>query len=140
MHPISGEGDDFKLLGLFVDVKLTMGAAIDDIMSRVHPRITALLRTRGHYNAKDLLSQFKTHIWGIMEANSGGIFHACTSSLDRLDRCQRHFVEELDLTEEVAFTHHNFAPPVLRRNIGILGLLHKRVLRQCHPDFKNLLS
>ena len=139
LHPIYGDGDHFKLLGLFLDVKLTMRVAIDDIMSRVHPRVTALLRTRGHYGATDLLTQFKIHIWGIMECHSGGIFHACTSSLDRLDRCQKHFVEEIGLAESVAFIDYNFAPPVLRRNIGILGMLHKRVLGQCHPDFDTLL-
>ena len=139
LHPISGDGDHFKLLGLFVDTKLTMQPAIDDTMSRVHPRVTAMLRTRAHYGSKDLITQFKTHIWGIMEAHSGGIFHACTSQLDRLDSCQRHFVQELGLTEATAFTEHNFAPPVLRRNIGILGLIHKRVIGQCHPDFCTLL-
>ena len=33
----------------------------------------------------------------------------------------------------------NFAPPKLRRNIAILGLLHKRVLGLCHPSFDRLL-
>ena len=33
----------------------------------------------------------------------------------------------------------NFAPPSLRRNIGILGLLHKRVLGKCHKSFERLL-
>ena len=62
LHPISGDGDHFKLLGLFVDAKLTMQPAIDDTMSRVHPRVTAMLRTRAHYSSKDLITQFKTHI------------------------------------------------------------------------------
>ena len=74
-----------------------------------------------------------------MEAHSGGIFHACSSQLDRFDRCQQHFLEKLDSSEKAAFIEHNFAPPVLRRNIGILGLLHKRVLGLCHRDFEQLL-
>ena len=32
-----------------------------------------------------------------------------------------------------------FPPPKLRRNIGVLGLLHKRVLGKCHPSFETLL-
>ena len=74
-----------------------------------------------------------------MEAHSGGIFHACSSQLDRLDHCQQRFVETLGLSEEAAFRDNNFAPPVLRRNIGILGMLHKRVLGLCHQDFEELL-
>ena len=34
---------------------------------------------------------------------------------------------------------YNFAPPKLRRNIGILGLLHKRVIGEAHPIFSRLL-
>ena len=37
------------------------------------------------------------------------------------------------MNEEEAFLVHNFAPPSLRRAIGILGFLHKRVLGLCHP-------
>ena len=38
-----------------------------------------------------------------------------------------------------AFLEFNFAPPTLCRNIGILGLLHKRVLGLSHPMFQTLL-
>ena len=78
LHPRYADGDSFKLLGCLTDCKLIMDQAIDKTLSQFRPRITALLRTRGHYNVKDLIGQFKTQIWGIMEANNGGIFHAAT--------------------------------------------------------------
>ena len=43
------------------------------------------------------------------------------------------------MSESSAFLDFNFAPTVLRRAIGILGLLHKRVLGQCHRSFDQLL-
>ena len=43
------------------------------------------------------------------------------------------------MTEEVAFLDHNFAPSELRRDIGILGFLHKRVLEKCHVGLVRLL-
>ena len=43
------------------------------------------------------------------------------------------------MSESAAFLKYNFAPPKLRRNIGILGLLHKRVLGKAHPIFQRLL-
>ena len=49
------------------------------------------------------------------------------------------FVSELLWTEEDAFVMYNFGPPRLRRDIGILGFLHKRVLEQCHPGVIHLL-
>ena len=37
------------------------------------------------------------------------------------------------MTQEAAFDFYNFAPTCLRRDIGLLGFLHKRVLGECHP-------
>ena len=46
----------------------------------------------------------------------------------------------LGVEESDAFLKYNFAPPSLRRNIGVLGLLQKRVLGLSHPVFQDLLS
>ena len=59
--------------------------------------------------------------------------------LVKIDKTQARFLRELGLSKEQAFMDFNFAPPNLRRNVGILGLLHKRVLGLCHPSFERLL-
>ena len=71
--------------------------------------------------------------------HGGGIFHASDSLLVKLDETQRRFLRELGITEEEAYLQHNFAPSQLRRNIGILGLMHKRVIGECHPIFCKLM-
>ena len=43
------------------------------------------------------------------------------------------------MTEELAFRVNNLAPPTLRRDIGVLGLIHKRVLGLAHPAYNELL-
>ena len=139
IHPLLGEGDDFKLLGCLFDAKLTMKTAIERILLQIRPKIVAILRTRQHYDIKDLIGQFKTHVWGIMEQNNGAIFHAARYLQEKLDSCQKSFLNKLDMSEETAFLEFNFAPPCLRRDIGILGLLHKRVLGLAHPIFNRLL-
>ena len=139
VHPVLAFGDPFNLLGLLVDPKLTMRNAVDKILSKIRPRIKALLRTRSHYSIASLIEQFKTHVWGLMESHSGGIAHAATSILDQLDNSQEHFLDELGVSVQTAFDSHNFAPPTLRRNIAILGLIHKRVLALSHPSFDELL-
>ena len=45
----------------------------------------------------------------------------------------------MHITSEVAFSDYNFASPTLRRDIGILGFIHKRVLGLCHPGIEKLL-
>ena len=77
--------DAFKLLACLVDTQLLMRQAVNEILSRVRPRIKALLRTRAHYSNASLILQFKTHVWGLMESHSGAIFHASTSILDQID-------------------------------------------------------
>ena len=43
------------------------------------------------------------------------------------------------MSEQQAFLDFNLAPTVLRRDVAILGLLHKRVLCQSHRTFEKLL-
>ena len=139
IHPLLGFGHDFKLLGCTIDVKLTMEHAIDDLLMQARPKMKAILRTRAHYDVPNLIMQFKTHIWGIIESRNGGICHASTSHLNKLDSFQRGFLHELGLNECQAFLQFNFAPPTLRRDIGILGFLHKRVLGLAHPKIEAIL-
>ena len=110
IHPIYGEGDPFKSLGCLVDFKLVMDQAVEKILSRMRPKIRVIVRTKPRYNMRDLIGQFKTHIWGTMEVHSGGIFHASNHLLDKFDASQRHFLEELGfLSAHTAASHtvHN---------------------------------
>ena len=86
-----------------------------------------------------MIIQFKIHIWGQIEVNIGGYFHAACSLLEKLDHAQNRFLREIGLSPAHAFLEFNFAPPSLRRNIAVLGLLHKRVLGKCHLSFERLL-
>ena len=139
LHPSESHGEPFKLLGLMIDLDLRMQTAIDQLLSKIRPKSTAILRTRGYYSAPELLNQYKTHIWCLVELHSGGYFHAATSLLDKVDQVQRNFLNKLEISESTAFLELNFPPSVLRRTIGILGLLHKRVLGLCHCSFELLL-
>ena len=139
LHPLHGVGEDFKLLGCLIDVQLRMDHAIDSLLARARPKIHALLRTKNMYPVSDLLMQYKTHIWSILEYQNGTILHAAPSALAKLNDMQKSFVHKLLLTEVLAFLDFNFAPAALRRDIGILGFIHKRVLGQCHVSIQRLL-
>ena len=139
LHPRDGCGEPCKYLGCMLDCFLVMDKAVDNIMSWARPKVKALLRTKGQYNVSGMLHQYKAHIWGGTEYANGAILHASDTVLSRLDRLQKHFLDELHLTAEVAFLDYNFGPPTLRRDIGILGFIHKRVLGCCHPGIASLL-
>jgi len=80
-----------------------------------------------------MLTQYKTHIWSVSEYHNGALINAMPSQLQRIDKMQRWYLHELAITDTEAFVQHNFAPPSIRRRIGMLGFIHKRVLEVCHP-------
>ena len=82
--------------------------------------------------------QFKTHVLGILEANIGGIYHASQHALGPLDRIPTTFVHALNLEVEEAFLKFNLAPLALRRDIAMLGFLHKLNLPDSHADIRAL--
>ena len=133
IYPINGSGEDFRMLGCVMDCKLLMHSAIDAIAKKVRPKIKNLLRMRAFYSVEDLVLQYKTHILPILECHNGAIFHAADSHLAVLDRLQHSFIHALGMTEATMFLEHNLAPLRLRRDIAILGLLHKCNLGQVHP-------
>ena len=73
------------------------------------------------------------------EIKSGAYFHATNTLLDKINQVQRAFLNKLGVTEKQAFLEFNFAPTDLRRNIGILVTLHKRVLGLSHLSLVKLL-
>ena len=95
--------------------------------------------TRAFYDTSDLLTQFKTYVWGLVEYKNGAFLHASPTIIPSLEKVQRQFVSELRITEEMTSVEHNFVSLCLRRAIGILGFLHKRVFGQCHPSVRMLL-
>ena len=80
-------------------------------MAQARPKIRAILRTRPHYSVAELITQFKTHIWGIMEVHNGGIVHASNHLMNRFDDSQRHFLGRLGVDERYEFIEHNFPSP-----------------------------
>ena len=121
LHPTNGEGDAFKLLGCLLDAKLNMEALVDQTVAACRPKAKALPRSRSFYNTADLLNQFKTHVWGLIEYKNGAILHASVTTIHKLEQVQRQFLKDLRIAEEMAFVDYNFAPLCLRRSIGTLG-------------------
>ena len=55
LHPLHGDGPDFKFLGCIFDVKLNMQSAIDAIVPSARAKMRALLRTRNTYDVPTLV-------------------------------------------------------------------------------------
>ena len=116
------------------DPKLTAIPEINRILSKAKPKTTAILRTQPYFNTTDLILQFKAHVWPHLEGTIGAIYHATTPHLNKLNAVQERFTNKLHLTTDSAFLNYNFAPLQLRRDIAVLGFIHKCYHQQQHPD------
>ena len=133
MHPTVGNGNPFKLLGCLFDPFLYMDCAIDATVKKIRPKLKSLLRTRAFYSIPDMVLQYKAPILSLLECHTGAIYHAEDKHLRRLDALQNMFLRAMGLDDKRAFLEFNIAPLGLRRDIAILGFLHKCNLGLSHP-------
>jgi len=138
LHKLHYEGEAFKLLGVLLDPQLTMADEIRRVRNKAAPKIHAILASRYVYSKQGLMQQYKSHILCLLEFSNVAFSHAAHSHLKTLDALQDGFLRELGIEQREAFTIYNLAPLHLRRDIAVLGLLHKIQLGQTHPDFAKL--
>ena len=94
----------------------------------------SLLRCRRFYNTADMIMLYKSNILCYIEYRTAGIHFACTSVLAEVDDVQSRFITQLELSEEAAFMHFNMALLCVRRDISILGVIHRAALRKGPPE------
>ena len=140
LHHMHGSGAAFKSLGVVFDVKLVMDAAVDAIVKKAGPKITALLRTKPFYSVSALVQSYKAHVLSLLEGANGAIYHASNTVLARVDRLQDKFLAEIGISVKDAFLDFNLAPLSLRRDVGMLGLIFKCTKNEAHPKLVDLFQ
>ncbi len=133
-----GHGRVFRLLGPMVDNKLRMHACVEKFFKKAKPKARRLLRARRFFSVSQLVTQFKSHIWGVVESVTAAVYHVAPSVVSKLDRIQESFVEKLALSERDAFLRFGLHPLKLRRDIAMLGVLHKCAHGTAHADLCEL--
>ena len=84
-----------------------------------------MLRCRKFYNQRELVKLYKAQVLSFIESRTPALHHAAPSVLDAIDRVQRRFLREIGLTELEALLRYKLAPLPARRDIAMLGLLHR---------------
>ena len=131
-------GGPFQLLGTWIDQKLSMKTTVEKAAKTARSKLYAPLRTRRYYRVRELVTSYKANVLPHLEFSSGSIYHATDTTLKPLENVQKHFLEELGLPPTSAFLDYNLAPLRVRRDIGLLGLLHSCALGHAHQDFLQL--
>ena len=95
IHPSQGDNEEFVLLGTLFDCKLTMQPCIDSLLTRLRPKIRAIVKLKHVFSVPNLLNQYKAHIWSKSEYHDGALLIAGHIKLRKLDKMQRGFLYEL---------------------------------------------
>ena len=71
-----------------MDLDLRMETAIEQLLAKIRSKSTAILRTRTYYDVPLLLSQFKPHVWSLIEYHRDAYFHTTQTLMQKMSRVQ----------------------------------------------------
>ena len=67
--------------------------------------------------------------------DEGKVYHTCDSLLNSVDAIQDTLLDRLGITDKQALFDFNLAPLSARRDMAMLGLVHRTVLGKGPPQF-----
>ena len=123
-------------LGVDFDCKLGMGDAAYDLAKECKRKLKAILRTRKFNTGGGLIDLYKAQILSFIEYRTAAIYHACSTALSVLDGVQTKLLEAAGATETDALLNFHLAPLAARRDMAVLGLIHRTVLGRGPPHFR----
>ena len=121
-------GPNFKILGVEFDCKLIMSDTVHSLAVNARWKLTSILRTGKFLTGLQMVDIYKAQLLSFLEYRTPAIYHACDTSLFALDNVQRHLLEAAGLTAIDALFVCNLAPLSTRRDMALLGLIHRTVL------------
>ena len=89
-----------------------------------------------YHTVAGILNLYKANVFSHAECRTAAIYLSCVSSLKVVDKIQREFLNEFGVDEFTAFMSFNLAPLSLRRDIAMLGLIHRTVLGEGPVHFQ----
>jgi len=131
-------GTSFTLLGVLFDDGLAMAGAVSHLIDEAGWKLRTLVRTRSFYSDAELIMLYKAHLLSFLEYRTPAIYHATRTILERLDMVQTRFLQKAGVDEVEALVHFRLAPLSVRRDIAMLGLIHRTVLGKGPHHFNDI--
>jgi hypothetical protein len=136
LHPKSKTSGSFTMLGITFDIQLKMEQGICEIAAKGHTRLSMLLRCRRFYSREYLLRLYKSLVLSGIEFATPALYHCSEYALRPLETIQERLSKELGFGEVKLLMQHSLAPFRCRRDIAMLGLLH-RIMKGWAPNCFN---
>ena len=128
------KGTNFVELGVEFDCRLIMRDAVHQCAVEAGWKIKCVLRPQRYFTTTETVKLYLSHVLSFIEYRTPAIAHAAPSILVEIDQLQNRFLRALDISEEEALIHFRLAPLAVRRQIAILGVIHRCNLKQGPPQ------
>ena len=113
-----------------------MVACIQTCVHEAAWRYRSLLRTHRVFSDAELLGLLKAHVLSFVEYRTPAVYHAASSNLAPLNAVLSSFLRNVWISEIDALTHFKLAPLSSRRDIAMLGVIHRAVLGEGPPQLR----
>ena len=113
-----------------------MSDTVFDLVKDCKWKLKAILRTRKINTSDGLISLYKAQVLSYIEYRTAAIYHACSTSLAALETVQTKLLQAAGVTEVEALINFHLAPLSARRDMALLGLIHRTVLGKGPSQFK----
>ena len=110
LHRFLGSSENLKILGVSFDKALVMHDACRELAVAAGWRLKSLLRCRKYHTNAEMFRLYKAQILSFIESRTAGIHFAAASNLSCIDRIQRRFLSEMNVSEADALIAWNLAP------------------------------
>ena len=131
-----GDGTTFRILGVAFDSKLTMSDAARDVTLAARWRVATVLRARRYLAVEELVATYKGQVLSYIEYRTPALYHAADTILQPLDKVQESFLREIGISETDAILYLNLAPLSPRRDLAMLGVIHRTMLKKGPEHFE----
>ena len=129
------EGESFKNLGVKFDGQLTMVEATRAVVREVSWKLRTLERSAKFHYDSQLVLLYKARVLGYIEYRTPALYHATDTVLEPLNKLQENFLRRLGVPQMAALMEFRLAPLAARRDMAMLGLLHRAALKLGPPQF-----
>lgn len=115
----------FRFSNIKFDSGLKMSLCIKECVLACNRKLDMLLRDRGYFSLVDIMLLYKSHTPGFIEYRTSAMFHAPVAEIIKIDMVQSRFLDSLGVSRDRSFLQHKLAPLKCRRQIAILGVIHR---------------
>ena len=133
-------GESFDLLGVHFDCKLIMTNTVEELARTCSWKLKAILRTKRFNTGARLISLYKSQLLSFIEYRTSAIYHVCDTALALLDDVQDRILNVAGVSKIEALNNHKLAPLSVRRDVAMLGLIHRTVLGQGPVQFRSVFK